>query len=60
MSCSILPAGERELVCLADRGGRELPFAPDYVGVTLELEPKQELVLIKDDDKLRLQVQARK
>jgi pyrimidine operon attenuation protein / uracil phosphoribosyltransferase len=49
-----------KLVCLADRGGRELPFAPDYVGVTLELEPAQELVLIKDDDKLRLQVQARK
>jgi pyrimidine operon attenuation protein/uracil phosphoribosyltransferase len=49
-----------KLVCLADRGGRELPFAPDYVGVTLELEAAQELVLVKDDDKLRLQVQARK
>ena len=49
-----------KLVCLADRGGRELPFAPDCVGITLELEPAQELVLIKDDDKLRLQVQARK
>jgi pyrimidine operon attenuation protein/uracil phosphoribosyltransferase len=30
-----------ELVVLVDRGGRELPIQPDYVGLTLDLPPAQ-------------------
>ena len=33
------------LACLVDRGGRELPIAPDYCAVTLNLPADQELVL---------------
>ena len=30
-----------ELLVLVDRGGRELPIQPDYVGRTIELPPGQ-------------------
>jgi pyrimidine operon attenuation protein/uracil phosphoribosyltransferase len=30
-----------ELVVLVDRGGRELPIRPDYVGISLDLPPEQ-------------------
>jgi pyrimidine operon attenuation protein / uracil phosphoribosyltransferase len=33
------------LACLVDRGGRQLPIAPDYCAFTLNLAPDQELVL---------------
>ena len=42
------------LAILADRGGRELPFAPDFVGERVELEPGEELVLSNENGKLRL------
>lgn len=45
-----------KLVCLADRGGRELPITPDYVGVSVSVKKSQELVLMKDGDALRLQI----
>ena len=48
-----------KLVCLADRGGRELPIAPDYVGVKLDVATAQELLLLKDDETLRLQLQKK-
>ena len=37
-----------KLAALADRGGRELPVAPDYVGVTTTLEGRQLLSLTRD------------
>jgi pyrimidine operon attenuation protein/uracil phosphoribosyltransferase len=37
-----------KLAALADRGGRELPVAPDYVGVTTTLAGKQLLSLARD------------
>jgi pyrimidine operon attenuation protein/uracil phosphoribosyltransferase len=37
------------LAALADRGGRELPVAPDYVGTRAELAPRQSLCLQRDD-----------
>jgi pyrimidine operon attenuation protein/uracil phosphoribosyltransferase len=37
-----------KLAALADRGGRELPVAPDYVGVTTTLADKQLLSLARD------------
>jgi pyrimidine operon attenuation protein / uracil phosphoribosyltransferase len=49
-----------KLVCLVDRGGRELPFAADYVGATMQLEPTQQLVLTRDGNSLRLEVRTRK
>ncbi len=33
------------LACLVDRGGRQLPIAPDYCAFTLNLPTDQELVL---------------
>jgi pyrimidine operon attenuation protein/uracil phosphoribosyltransferase len=48
-----------KLVCLADRGGRELPFAPDYTGVEVEVPQGQELVLLKDGNHLRLQMHSK-
>ncbi|RZA28734.1 MAG: bifunctional pyr operon transcriptional regulator/uracil phosphoribosyltransferase PyrR [Lysobacteraceae bacterium] len=38
------------LAALADRGGRELPVAPDYVGTRAELAPKQSLCLQRGDN----------
>jgi pyrimidine operon attenuation protein / uracil phosphoribosyltransferase len=37
-----------ELAVLVDRGGRELPVAARYVGISLALEEKEELVLSQD------------
>lgn len=37
------------LAALADRGGRELPVAPDYVGTRATLAPNQSLCLQRDD-----------
>lgn len=42
------------LAVLADRGGRELPFAADFIGATVKLAPEEELVLSNDNGKLRL------
>ena len=42
------------LAVLADRGGRELPFAADFIGATVELGREEELVLSNDNGKLRL------
>lgn len=39
------PASVR-LVVLADRGGRELPVSPDYVGTHLDLPPQRQIKLI--------------
>lgn len=44
-----------KLVCLADRGGRELPVMPDYCGIKLDVPADEELVLAKDGDRLTLQ-----
>ena len=42
------------LAILADRGGRELPFAPDFMGANVALAPGEDLVLSNDNGKLRL------
>jgi pyrimidine operon attenuation protein/uracil phosphoribosyltransferase len=42
------------LAVLADRGGRELPVAPDFLGAKVEVGPDEELVLSNDNGKLRL------
>ena len=42
------------LAILADRGGRELPFAPDFAGTRIELELGEDLVLSNENGKLRL------
>jgi len=38
------------LAVLFDRGGRELPVAPDFVGRTLEVEPGNRLSVLVDED----------
>ncbi len=42
------------LAMLADRGGRELPVAPDWLGAKVEVAPDEELVLSNDGGRLRL------
>ena len=48
-----------ELAVLVDRGGRELPIAPDYVGVVLPIDhPDRVDVLLTEeghDDVVRVQ-----
>ena len=38
----------------ADRGGRELPVAPDFLGAKVDLHPDEDLVLSNESSKLRL------
>jgi pyrimidine operon attenuation protein / uracil phosphoribosyltransferase len=38
------------LAALADRGGRELPIAADFVAASIELSAQQQLVLQRADD----------
>jgi pyrimidine operon attenuation protein / uracil phosphoribosyltransferase len=38
-----------ELAALLDRGGRELPVQPDYVGAVLPLEARQQFALERTD-----------
>jgi len=42
------------LAVLADRGGRELPIAPDFLGAKVELDAAEDLVLSNENGKLRL------
>jgi pyrimidine operon attenuation protein/uracil phosphoribosyltransferase len=42
------------LAILADRGGRELPVAPDFLGAKVELGAGEDLVLSNESNKLRL------
>jgi pyrimidine operon attenuation protein/uracil phosphoribosyltransferase len=42
------------LAVLADRGGRELPVAPDFTGAFVEVEAGEELVLTRENERLRL------
>lgn len=42
------------LAVLADRGGRELPIAPDFAGAFVEIDPGEELVLTNEGGRLRL------
>jgi pyrimidine operon attenuation protein/uracil phosphoribosyltransferase len=47
------------LAALADRGGRELPVAADFVGTRVELQAGQSLSLARGDDgRLALTVEA--
>ena len=42
------------LAALVDRGGRELPLAPDFLGAKVEVAADEDLVLSNDNGKLRL------
>jgi pyrimidine operon attenuation protein/uracil phosphoribosyltransferase len=49
-----------KLACLVDRGGRELPFRPDYAAMTMELARDQELELTETaNGALRFDVHAK-
>ena len=48
-----------KLAVLVDRGRRELPFAADYVGAIMTLDPTQQLVLTHENDALRFTVQEK-
>ena len=45
--------GAVRLAVLADRGGRQLPFSPDYTGARVDIGTDEELVLSNDNGKLR-------
>jgi len=42
------------LAALVDRGGRELPLAPDFLGAKADVAAGEDLVLSNDNGKLRL------
>lgn len=42
------------LAMLADRGGRELPVCPDFLGAKVEVGADEELVLSNENGRLRL------
>lgn len=42
------------LAALVDRGGRELPLAPDFLGAKVEVADDEDLVLSNDNGRLRL------
>jgi pyrimidine operon attenuation protein/uracil phosphoribosyltransferase len=42
------------LAVLVDRGGRELPLAPDFLGAKVDVAAAEDLVLSNDNGKLRL------
>ena len=42
-----------KLAVLADRGGRELPVAPDFLGARVEVGPQEDLVLSNEGGRLR-------
>jgi pyrimidine operon attenuation protein / uracil phosphoribosyltransferase len=46
-----------ELAVLIDRGGRELPIEPDYVGARLAVSRALSIVLSRDNDRLSLGVE---
>ncbi|UCE26347.1 MAG: bifunctional pyr operon transcriptional regulator/uracil phosphoribosyltransferase PyrR [Candidatus Coatesbacteria bacterium] len=45
-----------QLAVLADRGGRELPIQPDFLGNTVEVADDEYLDVVYDDDKVRVMV----
>jgi pyrimidine operon attenuation protein/uracil phosphoribosyltransferase len=48
-----------KLAVLIDRGGRELPVCPDFVGARLDVSAEEELVLSNDGGKLGLAMAKR-
>jgi pyrimidine operon attenuation protein/uracil phosphoribosyltransferase len=48
------------LAVLADRGGRELPVAADFLGAAVELGAGEELVLSNEGGRLALEARKRK
>ena len=42
------------LAVLADRGGRQLPIAPDFLGAAVDVGPDEDLVLSNENGRLRL------
>jgi pyrimidine operon attenuation protein / uracil phosphoribosyltransferase len=52
------PASVR-LAVLADRGGRELPFAASYCGGVVDVPSNHELVLLQSDQGLGLSMEAK-
>jgi pyrimidine operon attenuation protein/uracil phosphoribosyltransferase len=47
------------LAVLIDRGGRELPVAPDFLGAKLDVSREEELVLSNENGKLKLAMAKR-
>lgn len=47
------------LAVLAERGTRELPIAPDYLGARIEVKPDEDLVLSNENGRLRLAMVTR-
>jgi pyrimidine operon attenuation protein/uracil phosphoribosyltransferase len=47
------------LAILADRGGRELPVSPDFLGATVDVGTNEELVLSNENGRLRFAAMRR-
>jgi len=47
------------LAVMAERGSRELPIAPDYLGAMIEVRPDEDLLLSNENGRLRLAMVTR-
>jgi pyrimidine operon attenuation protein/uracil phosphoribosyltransferase len=47
------------LAVMAERGHRELPIAPDYLGAKIEVKPDEDLLLSNENGRLRLAMVTR-
>ena len=47
------------LAVMAERGNRELPIAPDYLGAKIEVQPDEDLLLSNENGRLRLAMVTR-
>jgi pyrimidine operon attenuation protein/uracil phosphoribosyltransferase len=48
-----------QLAVLVDRGGRELPIQPDFVGTTVEVSEDEFVDVVFDDEEVRIMVFAK-
>jgi pyrimidine operon attenuation protein/uracil phosphoribosyltransferase len=44
---------------MAERGARELPISPDWLGAKIEVRPDEDLVLSNESGRLRLAMVTR-
>jgi len=47
------------LAVMAERGSRELPISPDYLGAQIEVKPDEDLLLSNENGRLRLAMVTR-
>jgi pyrimidine operon attenuation protein / uracil phosphoribosyltransferase len=49
-----------KLAVLIDRGGRELPIQPDFVGKAIDAEPEDLVEVVSDESGIRAEIRAKR